>query len=90
MKVAAGWSFGAASTAMLLVNWGIVVYFGLQHDPGSLHIWWPMDAYPIAVGTIIMTIGVVCGLVAGIKSSKGWLIIAALNACSFFFEWLAS
>jgi hypothetical protein len=67
-----------------------MIYFGLQHDPGSLHLWWAVAAHPTALFAVVMAIGVVCGVAAGIKNSKGWFIVAALNACSFFFEWLAS
>jgi hypothetical protein len=81
---------GVASCVALLLNWATMIYFGLQRDPGSLHIWWPLAAHPTAVFALVMAVGVLCGVVAGINSSKAWFVLAALNAGSFFFEWLAS
>jgi len=84
------WFLGAVSVATLLANWGTIAYITYYettpHYVRDLHVWYPWDRYPIPTITTIMVIGVVSGLAAAIKGSKGWLIIAAFNLGSFVLE----
>jgi hypothetical protein len=81
-----GLLLGVISTAALLINWVSVAYFSSPHAYAARHLWTPIAEHRILKFALIMAVGVICGALAGLKHSKAWFIVVALNVVSYVLE----
>jgi hypothetical protein len=81
---------GILAVIALCMNWATIVYWSVQYDPGSTWLWRKTGDYVIWLYASVALAGTLLAIVAAIRSSKAWYIIALLNITSFLLEFCAS
>lgn len=72
---------GLISIIALLINGGLIVYFGFQNDPSLIRLWPPFESHRALTGFGLAIVGLTCGIYSAIgrSRSKLWLLPGTLN-----------
>ena len=76
------------SVCTMLFGWGAIFLLPEHDDANGVNQWYYLGNHPSTVFIVIVLIGTICGCIAGLKSSKRWYAVAALNAVALIFEWV--
>jgi len=81
-----GYIFGSVSICTMLFGWGVFFFLPEHDDANGVNQWNYLGSHPSMILIIALSIGALSGCIAGLKTSKLWYLVAALNAIGLMLE----